>query len=151
MYFPFTYNPEIGTEASVGEPDSHLTGFLWDWRHSVFFIHWKGLENYVSISIGVRIWPSFIRFFYKVLRMFVKTNTCLFPHSACFLEIYLFSMSGRANTRFLLLLGSIWRYSVKQKKRIRNFQTGDLCLEPKDSKFNIMFTQSQTKKTYLQR
>ena len=25
LYFPLTYNPEIGSKASVGEPDSHLT------------------------------------------------------------------------------------------------------------------------------
>ena len=26
LYFPYTYNTEIGTEASVGKSDSHFTG-----------------------------------------------------------------------------------------------------------------------------
>ena len=28
LYIPLTYHPEIGTEASVGKSDSHLTAFI---------------------------------------------------------------------------------------------------------------------------
>ena len=28
LYFPLTYNPEIGTESSLGKPNLHLAHFL---------------------------------------------------------------------------------------------------------------------------
>ena len=28
LYFPLTYNPEIGTKVSAGESESHLTSFF---------------------------------------------------------------------------------------------------------------------------
>ena len=38
LYFPLTYNPEIATQPSMSEPDSHLTEFSYGFVFIIYIV-----------------------------------------------------------------------------------------------------------------